>query len=326
MKPSFREEWSALPPKEVKQIFEKIELLERDPSPDGKVKKQLKHIDPHLHRIRCGDYRIFYTYEAPYISLLALRRRNEDTYDEDLDVEFLGGFNPDVQKSGTYKTSQVSWQQLSPTSWQPEQSKLPEPITEEMLVGLRIPQQYYSQLLSLQTEDDLLNCSIAEDIKSKLLEYIYPKPLDQVIQQPDYVVSNINDLLRFKEGDLIDFLLKLSPEQEKYVNWAINATGPTLLKGGPGTGKSTIALYRVRAFIQDLRKQGRDTVRILFTTYTNALIKLSEQLLQQLLGDEIHAVEVQTVDKIVMQLLGKAGVAPKLLDDRDIREAHPQNK
>src|SRR5258708_36201363 len=320
MKPSFREEWSALPPKEVKQIFEKIELLERDPSPDGKVKRQLKHIDPHLHRIRFGDYRIFYTYEAPYISLLALRRRNEDTYDEDLDVEFLGGFNPDVQKSGTYKTSQVSWQQLSPTSWQPEQSKLPEPITEEMLVGLRIPQQYYSQLLSLQTEDDLLNCSIAEDIKSKLLEYIYPKPLDQVIQQPDYVVSNINDLLRFKEGDLIDFLLKLSPEQEKYVSWAINATGPTLLKGGPGTGKSTIALYRVRAFIQDLRKQGRDTVRILFTTYTNALIKSSEQLLQQLLGDEIHAVEVQTADKIAMQLLSKAGGAPKLLDDRDTRD------
>src|SRR5437588_9842152 len=152
-KPSFVTEWRALPRKDEHLVFEKIKLLEQDPTPDGKTKihlryKEPKYKDKDLYRLRCGDYRIIYTYRDPYISLLALRRRSEDTYDEDFDSEFLGGFNPDVQKSGTYKTSHMSWQQLSPTSWQPEQSKLPEPITEEMLVGLRIPQQYYSQLLS----------------------------------------------------------------------------------------------------------------------------------------------------------------------------------
>src|SRR5690242_20457496 len=90
MKPSFREEWLALPLKEVRQVHEKIKILEQDPTPDAKVKKQLKHINPQLHRIRCGDYRLFYTFDIPHISLLALRRRSDDTYDEDFDIEFLG--------------------------------------------------------------------------------------------------------------------------------------------------------------------------------------------------------------------------------------------
>ncbi len=93
MKPSFQTEWLALPPKETHQVLEKIALLTQDPTPDAKVKKQLPHLHGKLHRIRSGDYRIFYTFEQPYISLLALRRRNEDTYDEDLDVELLGGFD-----------------------------------------------------------------------------------------------------------------------------------------------------------------------------------------------------------------------------------------
>ena len=68
----------------------------------------------------------------------------------------------------------------------------------------------------------------------------------------------------------------------------MNATGPTQITGGPGTGKSTVALYRVQSLIQNLHKMGQPTPLILFTTYTNALVKSSEQLLQQLLGDDMQ--------------------------------------
>ena len=84
---------------------------------------------------------------------------------------------------------------------------------------------------------------------------------------------------------MLGFLLRLSPEQERFVSWAIRATGPTQVKGGPGTGKSTVALYRVRSLIEKLRKMGQPAPSILFTTYTNALKKFSEQLLEQLLGE-----------------------------------------
>src|SRR5207237_10093800 len=86
-KPDFFKALLALPPKETHQVLEKINLLVQDPTPDAKVKKQLKYMNGKLHRIRSGDYRIFYTFEQPYISILALRRRDDDTYDEDIDAE-----------------------------------------------------------------------------------------------------------------------------------------------------------------------------------------------------------------------------------------------
>src|SRR5260370_1976387 len=89
--------------------------------------------------------------------------------------------------------------------------------------------------------------------------------------------------MRYKQGELLGFLLKLSPEQERFVSWAIKATGPTQVKGGPGTGKSTVALYRVRSLIERLRQQGVSAPRILFTTYTKARIHSSDPLVHHLL-------------------------------------------
>src|SRR5438876_7025739 len=106
-KPDFFKALLALPPKETHQVLEKINLLVQDPTPDAKVKKHLKHIDPRLHRIRAGDYRIFYTFEEPYISLLAVRRRRENTYDDDLDIEALGGF--DLVLERMTKAAQPAW-------------------------------------------------------------------------------------------------------------------------------------------------------------------------------------------------------------------------
>ncbi len=304
MKPSFQTEWLALPPKETHQVLEKIALLTQDPTPDAKVKKQLPHLHGKLHRIRSGDYRIFYTFEQPYISLLALRRRDDDTYDEDFDVEFLGGFNP--QYDGGTRVAQPSRGRIL-APHKPEKRPLPEPISKELLMNLFVPGEYHTRLLPIQTEEDLLDCSgVPDEILLKIDEVMFERPLTQVIQQPDYLVQEVEDLQRFKEGKLLGFLLKLSSEQEKIARWSMNATGPTQITGGPGTGKSTVALYRVQSLIQNLHKMGQPTPLILFTTYTNALVKSSEQLLQQLLGDDMQYVVVQTADKIVWDILARS--------------------
>src|SRR5437588_195692 len=314
-KPDFYKALLALSPKEIHQVLEKINLLAQDPTPDAKVKKQLKHMNGRLHRLRSGNFRIFYTFEQPYISILALRRRDDDTYDEDMDVEFLGGLDPDFDEAQAVKAAQPDWERILAPK-EPEKRQLPEPITEGLLAELYVPKECYARLLRIQTQEDLYECpGVPDDYKLKIDEYMFERPLVEVLQQPDYLLTDVNDLLRYKEGELLGFLLKLSPEQEKYVTWGINASGPTLLKGGPGTGKSTIALYRVRSLVQELLKKGRNDFRILFTTYTNALVKSSEQLLQQLLGDDVRYVEVQTADKIVMKLLGRVGAITKFVDD-----------
>lgn len=58
-------EIAALPTKEAHQIWEKIHLLMQDPTPDAKVKKQLKYMHGKLHRVYSGKYHIFYTFATP---------------------------------------------------------------------------------------------------------------------------------------------------------------------------------------------------------------------------------------------------------------------
>ena len=321
MKETFQTEWLALPPKEAHQVLEKITLLTRDPHPDGNLKKQLTHINRQLHRLESGNYRIFYTFDQPYISLLALRRRRENTYDEEFESEYLGGlnspletlFSPDQPASTTPASPSVA--QVAPAR------TYPQPISKELLVNLLIPAQYHRYLLQTSNEEELLNRQdVPEEFRLKVALYLSEKPLEQVFQERDYVLPEINDLMRFKQGELLGFLLLLSPEQEKYASWGLNASGPTLLKGGPGTGKSTIALYRVRSLVQEFRKQGQEDFQILFTTYTNALIRSSEQLLEQLLGADYKYVQVQTADKLVSTIVEQLAQPRTLISNRDLEE------
>ncbi|GCE12482.1 3'-5' exonuclease [Tengunoibacter tsumagoiensis] len=300
-KPTFQTEWLALPPKEAHQILEKIAYLTKDPHPDGNLKKQLTKIDRRLHRLESGNYRIIYTFEQPYISLLALRRRREDTYDEDFQAEYLGGLDLPLAPT-TVSDTDTAAQTIT------EEKPYPEPLTKDLLINLLIPAEYHPRLLQTTSQEQLLDCpGVPDEYKLKIDTHMFEKPLVRIFEEKDYLLPEVNDLLRFKKGELLGFLLKLSPEQEKYANWGLQASGPTLLKGGPGTGKSTIALYRVRAIIEALRKQGKGQTKILFTTYTNALVKSSEQLLEQLLGADIQYVQVQTVDKIITQIAEGAG-------------------
>lgn len=302
MKPSFQTEWLALPPKETHQVLEKIALLTEDPLPDGKVKKHLTHINKKLYRIRAGDYRIFYTFETPYISLLALRRRSEDTYDENFSVEPLGG--SDIQLPVDYNDVPPTIEVLiAPVS--EDQRALPEPITLELLTNLHISAEYHHLLIAVETESDLVKSSeiVPHTFVEKLLEYMFPRSFDEVIEESDLMVQEVEDLLRFKEGKLTRFLLKLSSEQEKAAQWVMNATGPTQVKGSPGTGKSTVALYRVDSLIQNLLKTGVREPRVLYTTFTNALTKSSTQLLEELLGDRMRYVKVTTADKLITDIV-----------------------
>src|SRR5947209_5284265 len=87
MKPSFLEELNTLPPKAQHQIVTTLSLLFEDPKPDGRFKRQLKYLDTNLYAFRSGDYRIYYTFAEPYISLLKLSRRSQDSYKDEPEKE-----------------------------------------------------------------------------------------------------------------------------------------------------------------------------------------------------------------------------------------------
>jgi len=303
IKPTFLSELLALPPKEALQINKKLLLLTEDPTPDAKTKKQLKYLDGKLHRLRAGDYRVFYTFEEPHISVLALRRRDDTTYDEDIEPEKLRGPAPQFIATAQPPTSHWDrWLTPEPKGKKKKSTPLPRAIDDALLNALSIPKAFRKALVAIATEDELLDCPVPANILDRVMDAVLARPLEQIVTQPDLVVEHPDDLVRFREGELLGFLLRLNPEQEKFVSWAIKGKGATLLKGGPGTGKSTVALYRVREMLRTYQKNGIAEPRILFTTYTKALTRVSEQLLESLLGKDARFVDVRTADAVAREI------------------------
>ncbi|MFB8418628.1 UvrD-helicase domain-containing protein [Streptomyces albidoflavus] len=85
----------------------------------------------------------------------------------------------------------------------------------------------------------------------------------------------------------------LHPSQHK-VAYRASYSGPAQVTGGPGTGKTVVALHRVRHLLRHLR----DGERILLTTYTNALVTALRSGLVGLVEDEAlrDRVDIMTVD------------------------------
>lgn len=316
IKPTLLIDIYRLPGKDAQQIFAKIGMLLQDPLPDGKTKKQLKYLDRDIYRLRSGRYRLFYTLHEHNINILTLRRRAEDTYKstidlaDDLDADDLDDLDDDLDLIDHAPTG-PDWERLFAPQNQPQAAQtvqvepLPEPITPALLQSLNVPASYHAHLLRITDRDALYACEkhVPAECILRIDEYLFERPLHQVLQQPDLVLNDVDDLVRYREGELLTFLLKLSPEQERYTRWSLQASGPTLVKGGPGTGKSTVALYRVRSLLEQLLKVGKSAPRMLFTTYTNALIKASEQQLQHLLGAQAGYVQVNTADKLAYDIL-----------------------
>lgn len=325
MKRRFLDAWQALPGAAALAVQDKLRLLTDDPTPDGKVKVKIKGASGLVCRLRAGDHRILYTYKKPYVSLLDVRLRNEKTYDDVVDAEDLGGLDADVDPDARPERVGPDWEKIFAQPAKVEEP-LPEPLTAELLGWLGVAEALHARLVPLKTREALYDVpGVPDEVKLLLDAHLFEGPVEEALAGPELEVREVDDLLRFREGTLVGFLLRLHPEQEKIVTWALDARGPTLVKGGPGTGKSTVALYRVKALLEAL--PAEPPPRILFTTYTNALVTFSEQLLHQLLGEERarRHVDVRTADSLVWSIVGREvgdlKAASKPARERAVRDA-----
>jgi superfamily I DNA/RNA helicase/mRNA-degrading endonuclease RelE of RelBE toxin-antitoxin system len=308
IKPSCAHEIHAFPADQAAQLWEKIARLVGDPLPDGKLKKKLK-AKGDLYRLRVGDYRLFYSFGDTWIRLIAIRRRASDTYGNkagNLGAEAPRslpptGPEPDLgaAENGSSPPPFAFSVAAPPTT---TGTKLPRALTPDGLASLKIPEPFHPLLLLCTTEEELLAAAVPSAVLERVVDNLFPKPLMEVLAEPDLAVQDPRDLVRFKEGNLLSFLLRLDPDQDKLVSWALE--GPTMVRGGAGTGKSTVALYRVRALLRRPGASGRETA--LFTTYTRALQTVSRQLLAQLLSPtEMKRVRVATVDEVAVDIVGR---------------------
>lgn len=280
-------------------IIRAIKELGDDPlTPRGNTVKKLQGYN-NVYRYRLGDFRLIYAIEptAKLIQLLAVGPRGR-IYER---FNYQGWDVPGTAvEFGPELAAQPEW--INRPEWftpdAPEKRPLPRKLTPELLTRWRIEPEYHSIFVQCQYEDDLSSLTEAQvpnDVQGRILEALYPATVERIAAQPDQVLLDPEDLARYAEGTLTAFLLHLDAQQQPLTNWAL--TGPTLVKGGPGSGKSTVALYRIRANVEHTLNTTGRVPSILFTTYTNALINSSESLLQQLLRDVLHLKPEQKLPK-----------------------------
>lgn len=344
-KPKFTKQLLVLPPRTVPQILEKVDLLRYDPAPDAKNKKRLVGYRNPVYRLRHGDYRVLYTFDSrkSWVAVLGVDDRKDiyrkgvliaeeldvhiaDVPDQDelllLEPRVSGEFNYlSAPNLGPTPSAEVHAAATSTTlenrpgstnrSQTADHEPLPRELDEALLHRLRVPNQYHEALTGCRTIGDLTSAQVPASIVNAIFDAITSTDYDLAFEQPDLCVESIDDIQRYYDGEPIRFLLQLDPEQQRFVDWAVNGSGPALIKGGPGTGKTIIALYRIKSLIAALRRTGVSEPRILFTSYTNTIVESARQLLHELLGPDMKLVTVITADKLIWKIAQDAGVSPK---------------
>lgn len=296
IKPTCMREILAFPSDRASLLWEKINQLVTDPLPDGKVKKKL-HAAEGIYRLRVADHRVFYRFGDDWVSLLGVRRRQEDTYREVPGANDTADAPPDGEADldALLEPPQATFAFDAKGPSRP----LPFKLSRKWLADHQVPASAHPILRQCRTEEELLEAALPSDILSRVIEAVFPPSLSSVVEQPDLLVPSTDHLVRYKDGDLLGFLLSLDDDQRKLTRWALN--GPTMVTGGAGTGKSTIALYRIKEVLE--RPGATTQERVLFTTYTRALIAVSQQLLEQLLTPEqLSRVRVATCDQIAREI------------------------
>jgi superfamily I DNA/RNA helicase/mRNA-degrading endonuclease RelE of RelBE toxin-antitoxin system len=270
---TFIKDISILPQSVAKTVARCVRLLEEDPYSSGDI--QSIRGEKNCYRMRVGgDHRLIYSVRNRWIKLLRVGDR-QDIY------------RWNIGNSDFWREDFEDFEDFDEVS-----SVATGLFTEEELIAWKIPNDYHSLLLKITDENDLLEVKVPPRYVEIVLDQIFPRSVEEIEAQPEKVASSAM-LDQFIDRKIADFWLKLDDNQQEKVDLPTDC--PILVKGAPGTGKSVLALHRVKYLLDSGLR------RILFTTYSESLVRYSRDLLTSLLGGdpESSGVTVKTVDEIV---------------------------
>ena len=106
-----------------------------------------------------------------------------------------------------------------------------------------------------------------------------------------------------EQGTLQQWQLFLHPDQRQLVGRSFS--GPARLRGISGSGKTVVALHRVRRLAREAHRTGQ---RVLFTTFDKGLASAAGRLLDQLCGPERASIEVTHLHRWCLDYVSFRGV------------------
>lgn len=188
-------------------------------------------------------------------------------------------------------------------------------LARDVLLSLhdgKTPEQIWQEITAHEQPDTPLTDADHDDYEAALTR---PATLETFV-----VSSDAEELERTLLRPFSEWRIFLHPEQRKLAYRPKDKpyNGPVRVTGGPGTGKTIVALHRVAALADPSRGEGRG--RILLTTFTTTLADQLERLVKDLGGPELaSAVTVRNIDKVVASVAKHPpGTVPAMLGDLDL--------
>jgi len=160
-------------------------------------------------------------------------------------------------------------------------------LEDEALLQMGIPSEYINHVRCANDIKDFDNLPISDETRENLQKWMVDYKKKQVKSPVYYEAEDEFHLERFYRRDIVKLLLRLEDEQKILVDKQTQKS-PILIKGTVGSGKTTIAIYRIRNFADEYN-------RILYLTYNHTLMEAARTLIFELNGRIPRGVEFSTV-------------------------------
>lgn len=145
---------------------------------------------------------------------------------------------------------------------------------------------------------------VAED-QPVLVETVVslPEILEHADDLSDLVSSDVFGFLDgYREGLIEDWMIFLSPLQTRAVQRSVE--GPCRVSGGPGTGKTVVALHRAAAFARAASEGGQ----VLMTSFVNTIPGVLDGLFERLAPDVHDRVDFRSIHSLAGTVLHERGI------------------
>ena len=134
-------------------------------------------------------------------------------------------------------------------------------------------------------------------------ELTLPQIVAREEEVSDLMVGDLFGALEgYRDGTIEEWMVFLSPLQRRAVARAMD--GPGRVTGGPGTGKTVVALHRAAAFARDATRERA----VLMTSFVRTIPEVMKSLFERLAPEAGGKVEARGIHSIAWQVLHDRGI------------------
>ncbi len=171
----------------------------------------------------------------------------------------------------------------------------------ELHARFHLPAEWIPAVRSLRTEEQFvsqeLDSIIPEAAWYELAQFFPPTAIISTGAAPTYRVPSADVARAFADGTIEELEFNLPAS-----SWAVierSRPGPIFVRGGPGSGKSLLGLYRALHALDRPPTFERPKPRVLLVTFTRSLADDTREKVMRLRGGEPEGLEIATVDRLV---------------------------